>query len=189
VSDPFNRLNDIRLNIIETSKKESKNKITKNDLLQTESISLKESLQSREDKLRSLTKSYEFLQINNLALEEKVQGLKVEAVDAKKEYSSLKVKYDKLVQPARTTKGKVVVTVRYRKSKGQLIIEIQEPNQLTFREVNNPSMHAILEGLKNQYSNKLYVKIIFPVDSSLSHNEAWSFTHELLQKYDYYYKE
>jgi hypothetical protein len=33
------------------------------------------------------------------------------------------------------------------------------------------------------------VKIIIPEDSGLSYNQAWVFTRDMLNKYDYYYQE
>jgi hypothetical protein len=43
--------------------------------------------------------------------------------------------------------------------------------------------------LKNKLKDKLYVKIIIPEESGLSYNEAWSFTKDILSRYDYYYQE
>jgi len=50
-------------------------------------------------------------------------------------------------------------------------------------------MHQRLAALKKQYPKTLYVKIIFPEDSNLSHTEAWGFTNELHKKYDYYFQQ
>ena len=43
--------------------------------------------------------------------------------------------------------------------------------------------------LKDKYGNLLYVKLIIPDDSGLSYNEAWSFTVDMLDKYDYYHQQ
>jgi hypothetical protein len=34
----------------------------------------------------------------------------------------------------------------------------------------------------------LYVKIVIPDTSGLSYSEAWSFTNNILSRYDYYYQ-
>ena len=46
-----------------------------------------------------------------------------------------------------------------------------------------------LQLLKEQHGTSLYTKIIIPADSKLLHDEAWKFTQEILQKYDYYYQQ
>ena len=105
------------------------------------------------------------------------------------EYDELKVKYDKLVRPARTPRGKYVVEVRKSKSEGVVDLSMKLPGQDEFKSVNESSMHQELQKLKKRYPKTLYIKIIFPEDSGLSYNEAWGFTSELHKKYDYYYQE
>lgn len=103
------------------------------------------------------------------------------------DYDSLKTKYDKLVRPARTAKGKYVVEVRYEKIDGQYRISYREPGQTTYRELSRPQLEARLGELKKQDPDRLYVKIVIPADSGLSYIEAWNFTKELLDRYDYYH--
>ena len=45
-----------------------------------------------------------------------------------------------------------------------------------------------LDALKDRLGRELYTRVIIPEDSNLSHNEAWRFTREILENYDYYYQ-
>lgn len=105
------------------------------------------------------------------------------------EYDELKEKYDKLVRPARTPRGRTVVEVRKIKIDGSEQIDIKLPGENSFKTVSEPLMHKELAALKEGFDKKLYVKIIFPEDSGLSYNEAWSFTNQLHKEYDYYFQE
>ena len=46
-----------------------------------------------------------------------------------------------------------------------------------------------LTRLKDKYPRLLYVKVIIPENSGLSYNEAWTFTQDILNAYDYYYQD
>ena len=105
------------------------------------------------------------------------------------EYDSLKVKYDKLIKPARTAKGKHVVEVRYEKSATDYQIRFKESADAGYQTLSRPALEQQLDKLKAEYPKQLYVKIIIPADSGLSYSEAWSFMKGLLEKYDYYYQE
>ncbi len=105
------------------------------------------------------------------------------------EYDDLKEKYDKLVRPARTPRGKTVVEVRKARIDGNEQIAIKLPGENDFKTVNEPRMHKELASLKEKFDKTLYVKIIFPEDSGLSYSEAWGFTSQLHSKYDYYFQE
>ena len=104
------------------------------------------------------------------------------------EYRVLKAKYDKLVRPARTTKGKYVVSLRYSGIDGERIIQLREPGDDVFRRLSEAQMHSQLGALKKRFGGELYIRIIFPEDSQLTYNEAWSFTTDILNQYDYYYQ-
>ncbi len=104
------------------------------------------------------------------------------------EYDSLRVKYDRLVRPARTAQGKQVVEVRYVKEGGLYRISLKAPGEETRTPVSRSQLEQRLDQLKRRYGRKLYVKIIIPENSGLSYNEAWNFTQEILNKYDYYYQ-
>jgi len=103
------------------------------------------------------------------------------------EYDQLKVKYDKLVKPARTTRGKYVVDIRYEKLKsGVKRIQYKLPGWKIFKTVSYKELHKQLVKLKKSHPRSLYTKIIIPEVSGLSYIEAWDFMKEILDRYDYY---
>jgi len=104
------------------------------------------------------------------------------------EYSQLQVRYDKLFKPARSARGKHVVTVRYWKEAGKYQLRIKDLNEQDYRSISREQLHRQLAALKEKYPAQLYVKLIIPDDSGLSYNEAWGFTVEMLDKYDYYHQ-
>ncbi|OIO71459.1 MAG: hypothetical protein CO186_08730 [Zetaproteobacteria bacterium CG_4_9_14_3_um_filter_49_83] len=117
-------------------------------------------------------------------------GMQKEQLDRlQQEYADLDVKYKKLIRPARSTLGKFVVMVRYQKIDGKLLVEMKEPQENAFREVDAIEMHKQLAALQEKHNKDLYVKIVFPDESGLSYNEAWNLTESLLKMYDYYYQE
>ena len=98
------------------------------------------------------------------------------------EYTELDQKYQKLLKPARSSKGKQVVEVMYSKSG----YNIRKPGEATLRNIGRAALDAELSALKAQHGTELYVKVVIPDNSGLSYNEAWRFTSEMLAKYDYY---
>ncbi|MGD2083862.1 MAG: hypothetical protein PVF91_12935 [Chromatiales bacterium] len=104
-------------------------------------------------------------------------------------FEDLKIKYDKLVKPARTARGKYVVEVRYSKTDGGYLIEYKEPGQAEFSTLSRAALEKRLSALKAKDPDGLYIKVIFPKDSGLSYSEAWSFTSFLHKNYDYYFRE
>ncbi|MDH5785937.1 MAG: hypothetical protein OEZ16_10080 [Chromatiales bacterium] len=111
-----------------------------------------------------------------------------ELTSLQEEYDDLKVKYDKLIKPARTAKGKYVVEVRYEKRDGKGVIYLKDKGDAQAKLVTSKEMHTKLAALKKANPGKLYIKIIIPSDSGLSYNEAWKFMKGVLEKYDYYYQ-
>jgi len=106
----------------------------------------------------------------------------------KADYSELKVKYDKLVKPARTARGKYVVEVYYEVKGKKSRIRVKHVKAgKNYKTVSSKEMHKILATLKKQHPGKLYVKVVIPKDSGLSYSEAWTFMKVILDKYDYYY--
>jgi len=105
------------------------------------------------------------------------------------EYDELRVKYDKLIRPARSAKGKHVVTVRYRKENGRYLLRIRDTGEADYSVVSRKELYRRLAKLKDDHSGNLYVKLIIPDDSGLSYTEAWTFTMDILDKYDYYHQE
>jgi chromosome segregation ATPase len=104
-------------------------------------------------------------------------------------YSFLEDKYHKLIRPARSPLDKQVVTVHYSKRDGDYRILFKELDAAEFKTIEAQQMHRRLTQLKKEWQDKLYVKIIIPEVSGLTYNEAWSFTKDILSRYDYYYQE
>ena len=105
------------------------------------------------------------------------------------EYDELRNKYDKLIRPARSAVGKHVVSVRYFKEGKNVQIRLKEAEDEDYQSVNADQLNKRLAKLKDTYAGNLYVKVIIPENSGLSYSEAWNFTYNLLQKYDYYHKD
>ena len=105
------------------------------------------------------------------------------------EYDELRNKYDKLIRPARSAVGKHVVSVRYFREDKKIQIRLRESEDEDYQSVNADQLNKRLAKLKDTYAGNLYVKVIIPEDSGLSYSEAWNFTYNLLQKYDYYHQD
>ena len=104
------------------------------------------------------------------------------------EFDELRNKYDKLIRPARSAVGKHVVSVRYFREDKKIQIRLRESEDEDYQSVNADQLNKRLAKLKDTYAGNLYVKVIIPEDSGLSYSEAWNFTYDLLQKYDYYHQ-
>ncbi len=105
------------------------------------------------------------------------------------DYDDLEVKYNKLIKPARSAKGKHVVSVRYWKEGKYYQIRIKDMDEEGYQTVSRKQLHQRLTELKDKYGGKLYVKVIIPDDSGLSYSEAWGFTFNILKQYDYYHQD
>ena len=126
--------------------------------------------------------------------EKKLQAVTLQATSADQElasirgeYSDLQVKYNKLIKPARTSKGKYVVEVFYSKDRNKDVYKIRDSGQASSTVVSQNELHQRLAKLKQQHEKNLYIRLIFPEDSKLSYNDAWTFSKEILGKYDYYH--
>ena len=104
------------------------------------------------------------------------------------DYDSLKVKYDKLVKPARSAKGRHLVEVRYRKKDGEYLITWREGKTGSYQSITRKQLDAVLTRMDKEKPNGLYIKVVFPENSGLSYTEAWGFTSSLHKRYDYYFK-
>jgi chromosome segregation ATPase len=148
------------------------------------------------DRLRIANQDYAALRAQHARQGEELAASKQAAASSdaalarlRGEFSELKVKYDKLVKPARTSLGRHVVEVRYTKTDGQFRIEARDQGQETFRTLDRAALDSMLTEAKQAHPGALYVKVIIPEDSGLSYSDAWSFTNDLLRRYDYYYQE
>lgn len=106
------------------------------------------------------------------------------------QYDQLKSKYDKLVRPARSSKGRYIVSVRYERDETAETIHLKEVSggDESYQIVSNEILHQRLQELKKREDGGLYIKIIIPPESGLTYNEAWDFMRSLLDQYDYYYQ-
>ncbi|MBT8126341.1 MAG: hypothetical protein HKP12_13695 [Gammaproteobacteria bacterium] len=123
-----------------------------------------------------------------IILTEEKEAQERQLVALETDYSSLKVKYDKLVKPARTAKGKYVVEVNYEKINGKGRIRFKDAGEQQYTTLSSSELHRKLKALQKKHSKKLYIKIIIPENSGLSYSEAWEFMKNTLHKYDYYYQ-
>ena len=105
-----------------------------------------------------------------------------------KEYEEMGEKYAALAKPARSSLGKVVAAVRYQKVEGQPSRMLKLPDAPKFEPVGEEEMHQTLSRLKQEHGDKLFVRIVIPMDSNLTYQEGWEFSLDLLRRYDYYYQ-
>jgi hypothetical protein len=99
------------------------------------------------------------------------------------EFSELDKKYQKLLRPARSAANKQVVEVMYQKSG----VSLRKAGESSYRPLDRTLLESELAALKTKYGSDLYVRIIIPDNSGLSYSEAWTFTNQILTRYDYYY--
>ncbi|MCP4231982.1 MAG: hypothetical protein GY770_00115, partial [Aestuariibacter sp.] len=161
--------------------------------LENEYLALQSNTQAEID---ALTQSGEIQQqnISSLTHDKQLLGQEIKTYNRqlltiKGEYEVVKAKYDELVKPARSTKGKYIAEVYYIKGENGNFIRYKEPGDRGFRNLPLPEVEKQLTKLKAQWGQDLYIKIIIPQDSGLTYNEAWNFMRDLLAKYDYYYQE
>ncbi len=131
-------------------------------------------LKKREEQIALLKKSQEdgYSQLRSL------QG----------EYDTLDSKYQKLLQPARSSKGKYIASVTYKKRGGKKVIRLKTNPNGSYKTVTAKQLASGLEALKKKHKENLYIKVVIPENSGLSYNEAWKFTSNLQRKYDYYFQ-
>ena len=146
-----------------------------------------------EDKLTDTEQQLEEIQVQLKAKDEAITVLQkdhkereTQLLSLQGEYDSLDTKYQKLLRPARSSKGKYVVSVLYKKSGKKRIIRLKTNPNGSYKTVSKTSLHKALKKLQKKHKNDLYIKVIIPSNSGLLHNEAWKFTSGLQSRYDYY---
>ncbi|MGD2056411.1 MAG: hypothetical protein PVJ15_06350 [Gammaproteobacteria bacterium] len=164
--------------------------------LREEQARLVESRTALEERLQKLREEYAQLeqstaeQAAELAAARQQRSLsEQQLVSLQGEYDEIRIKYDKLVKPARSSSGKHVVSVRYWKEGEYYQLRLKDADDESFRPVTREQLHETLSALKDKYAGDLYVRVIIPDDSGLSYSEAWNFTFDLLEKYDYYHQD
>ena len=142
---------------------------------------LSRSGQTQQQNIASLTQE-------KLFLNREVEAYNRQLLSLKGKYEVVKSKYEELVKPARSAKGKYIAQVFYIKGKNGKIIRYKQPGDSGFTNLPLSEVEKRLSTLKAQKGKDLYVQIIIPQDSGLTYNEAWDFMRKLLVKYDYYYQ-
>jgi chromosome segregation ATPase len=149
--------------------------------LESDFVSLSQQLENLEQRYKEQASD---LQASRLSERRSGRQLNTLQID----YDELKIKYDKLVRPARSPEGRYLVDVRYTRRDGRTLIEFQTEAEPGYREISQLELEERLERLKRSQEQGLYIKVIFPENSGLTFNEAWTFTSRLHSRYDYYYQ-
>ena len=124
-----------------------------------------------------------------LTLSDDKSDMEMALARQRQDFSSLEDKYLKLVRPARSSMGKQVASVQYRRDNGQFQYLLKDVGGDQWEEMSRIEMFRRLGALKKRLGDELYIKIVIPDDSGLSYNEAWGFTKTVLTEFDYYYIE
>jgi len=122
-----------------------------------------------------------------LSLSNEKSDLEMALARQRQDFSSLEDKYLVLVRPARSSEGKAVVAVEFRRVQGERQYQIKGVGVEEWETVSRDGLYRRLGQLKTRWGAELYVKIVIPDGSGLSYNEAWDFTKEVLTDFDYYY--
>ena len=124
-----------------------------------------------------------------LLLNKEIESYNQQLLTLKGDYETVKSKYQELIKPARTARGKYIAEVYYVKGESGNVIRYRQPGDTGFSRLSLAEVETRLDKLKQEQGKNLYVKIIIPDDSGLTYNEAWDFMRKLLVKYDYYYQD
>ncbi len=154
-------------------------------ILTAERDRLQGELSSVQSQLKSSQAAATASEAELIKLREQTSDERLKLASLQGEYDELDKKYQKLLKPTRSAKGKTVVDVMYSQSG----YRIRQPGEVNYRSVNLAVMNRELSVLKAKHGSDLYVKIIIPENSGLSYNKAWVFTRDMLNKYDYYYQD
>ena len=153
-------------------------------------------LSSARSKIESLTRSSQSQQENITSLKQEkillareIDAYNRQLLTLKGEYEVVRSKYEELIKPARSAKGKFIAEVYYIRGESGEIIRYKQPGDDGFVDLPLAEIEKRLAKLKAEKGKDLYVKIIIPQNSGLSYNEAWNFMRNLLVKFDYYYQD
>ena len=149
--------------------------------------SAEESFAIAEEEIETLRQLIRIREAENAALQAERDASQVQYTSLQEEYEALDEKYRDLIRAARSPAGKYVVDVRVEKVAGVMRYRYSEPGQ-PLAEVSRQELDLVLQALKDEHGKTLYTRIVIPDNSNLSHNEAWSFTQEILNRFDYYYQ-
>ncbi len=122
-----------------------------------------------------------------LTLSNEKSDLEMALARQRQDFSSLENKYLELVRPARSSEGKAVVAVQFRRVQGERLYQLKGIGGEQWETVSRDEVYRRLGQLKTRWGAELYVKVVIPDGSGLSYNEAWDFTKDVLTEFDYYY--
>lgn len=172
--------------LLDQAKTENKDLSLKVSSLKEEKEGTEELYAIAADEIKKLVELIRIRESENTALQAEADSSTVQFRSLQDEYNSLDVKYRDLIRPARSSAGKVVVNLWIAKVGEGYVYRVRQPDQSESSIVSRGELESVLLSLKEQHGKSLYTRIIIPEESGLSHNEAWKFTQDILQKYDYY---
>ncbi|MDH3386957.1 MAG: hypothetical protein OEN02_03545 [Gammaproteobacteria bacterium] len=152
------------------------------DAAQVQIAELSESSAAQQQSISRLTQE-------KTLLSQEIESYNQQLLTLKGDYETVKSKYEELIKPARSARGKYIAEVYYVKGQSGNVIRYRQPGDDGYSRLSLEQVESRLARLKREHGKNLYVKIIIPKDSGLSYNEAWQFMRSLLVKYDYYYQE
>jgi chromosome segregation ATPase len=165
------------------------------DAARTDVSHLKSNIQSLESSLDTAQRQSSALQAQLTDRRKELDAQRQKTVDIERKYASLtgdygslKVKYDKLIRPARSSSGRYPIEVRYWKNNGNYNITWREQSMDEHQTITREGLDAALKSLDEEKKNGLYIRVILPKNSGLSYNEAEEFTRHIHSNYDYYFK-
>ncbi len=181
------RLDDLRQRLAqqELASEQTRESLT---AARQEIAALVASSENQQRNIALLTEERDQLAREKSLLNDEIAAYNRQLLTLKGEYETVKSKYEELIKPARSARGKYIAEVYYIKGEDGNIIRYREPGG-DFSRLNLAEVERRLGRLKQEKGKDLYVKIIIPQDSGLTYNEAWDFMRNLLVKYDYYYQE
>ncbi len=156
--------------------------------LQTVKATIEAEFDLANQELLTLAQLVEQRELENQALKSIASATEGKFNSLQDEFEFLDSEYRKLIRAARSTAGKQVVEVWFEKIGDQFRYRLKSPEQNQPVDMNIKQLNQSLLDLKQRFGRSLYTKILIPEGSQLSHSEAWSFTQDILQKYDYYYQ-
>ena len=158
------------------------------DLLRTVYETLKTDKLSLDERAEALERDLALLRQQYAEQGRELAGSREQLGIISSQYSALELEYQRLIGLARSDIGRIVVRIRYSKNAaGDALIQLSEPDAETFQAVSPEQLEARLAALAARHPGNLYTRVIIPDDSGLSYTEAWEFTRDILQRYDYYY--
>ena len=152
------------------------------EVARTQIAGLTESSKRQQQTISQLTQ-------DKTLLNQEIEAYNQQLLTLKGDYETVKSKYEELIKPARSAKGKYIAEVYYVKGQSGNVIRYRQPGDQGYSRLTLAEVEERLARLKQEQGKNLYVKIIIPKDSGLSYSEAWQFMRNLLVKYDYYYQE